>query len=139
MRKTRLALIAILLSSLMFACGENPASATTGAQGTAPATPAKGPQITLSDLRLPQGGHTLMTGKGFTPYADVRSHLKKPDGTEFNELPMFTDANGEISHNIESFLLPIGVHEVWVIDTKTGLSSNVAKFETTRDQMPLAK
>jgi hypothetical protein len=132
--------MAVLLSSLLLlACGENPATATT-AQGTAPAAPAaKGPVITLSDTRLPQGGQTLMTGKGFAPYADVRSHLKRPDGTEFNELPMFTDAKGEFSHSIESFLLQIGTHEVWVVDTKTGLTSNVAKFETTRDQMPLAK
>jgi hypothetical protein len=140
MKRSRLAFIAVLLSCfLLSACGENPASATTGMQGTAPPNPAKGPQIALSDTRLPQGGHTLLTGKGFTPYGDVRSHLKRPDGTEFNELPMFTDAKGEFSHDIESFLLQIGVHEVWVVDTKTGLSSNVAKFETTRDQMPLAK
>ena len=80
-----------------------------------------------------------MHGTGFTPSADVVSHLKRPDGTEFPTLNMFTNDKGEFEHDIESFLLQIGTHEVWVIDSTTKVSSNVAKFETTRDQMPLAK
>jgi hypothetical protein len=52
---------------------------------------------------------------------------------------MLANEKGELEHDIESFLLPIGVLEVWIVDSKTGVSSNVAKFETTHDQQPLAK
>ncbi len=141
MNKNRFALITLLaVSFLLLACGEKSASATSGAQATAPAAAAaQGPQITLSLARVPQGGITKMHGTGFTPHADVESHLKRPNGTEFNVLPMYTDEKGEFNHEIESFLLQIGTHEVWVVDTTTGRTSNIAKFETTRDQIPLAK
>ena len=80
-----------------------------------------------------------MKGAGFTPLSDAISHLRKPDGSEYNPITFLTNEKGEIEHDIESFLLPIGVMEVWVVDVKTNVSSNVAKFETTHDQMPLAK
>ena len=94
------------------------------------------PRITLSRERIPQEGWTKMFGKGFTPRADVRSHLKRPDGTEFREIPILTDANGEFTHDIDSLLLLKGVHEVWVVDSATGITSNVARFETTTEQGP---
>jgi hypothetical protein len=136
MNKNRLVLLSVvLLSFLALACAEKPASATSSAQSTAP----KGPQITLAPTRLPQSGVTHMHGTGFTPNSDTVSHLKRPDGSEFPTVNFFTNDKGEIDHDIESFLLQIGTHEVWVIDSKTKVSSNVAKFETTREQMPLAK
>ena len=129
MKNNRLVLLSVLLFSLLaLACS---------AQTTTPAP--KAPQITLEPTRLPQSGVTHLHGTGFTPNSDAVSHLKRPDGTEFPMLNFFTNAKGEFDHDIESFLLQIGTHEVWVIDTKTKVSSNVAKFETTRDQMPLAK
>ena len=138
MKKKRLVFLSVLLFSLLaMACGEKPAAATSSAQTTTPAP--KGPQITLMPTRLPQSGVTHLHGTGFTPLSDAVSHLQRPDGTEFPTLNFFTNEKGEFDHDIESFLLQIGTHEVWVIDTKTKVSSNVAKFETTRDQMPLAK
>jgi len=138
MKKNRLILLPVLLFSLLaIACGEKPASAVSSAQ--TPASASKGPQITLAPARLPQSGVTHLHGTGFTPLSDAVSHLKRPDGTEFPTLNFFTNDKGEFDHDIESFLLQIGTHEVWVIDTKTGVTSNVAKFETTREQMPLAK
>lgn len=131
MKKNRFVFLFVFLFSLLaVACGEKP-------QATAPAP--QGPRITIEPYRLPQSGVTRLHGTGFTPLSDVVSHLKRPDGTEFPTLNFYTDAKGEFDHDIESFLLAIGTHEVWVIDTKTGVSSNVAKFETTRDPMPLAK
>jgi len=129
----------LIISFLVFACGEKPGAAASTPQNAKEDSAAKGPRIELSHARLPQSGVTRMHGTGFTPNSDVQSHLKRPDGTEFNVLSMFTNDKGEFDHDIESFLLQIGTHEVWVIDTKTKVSSNVATFETTRDPMPLAK
>jgi hypothetical protein len=141
MTRNRFALVTLLFACLFaLSCGENPASATSGPQGAAAPDPnAKGPRITLDIYRVPQGGYVYMKGSGFSPVAEVISHLKKPDGTEYPELIFVTDEKGEFSHHIESFLLLVGVHEVWVFDRKTGLKSNVEKFETTLDQIPLAK
>jgi hypothetical protein len=141
MNKNRFVLLGCLfLPLLLLACGEKPASATTE-QGQSPAAAAvtKGPTITLSKTRLAEGEHVLMKGAGFTPLSDAISHLKKPDGSEYNPIIFLTNEKGEIEHDIEPFLLPLGVLEVWVIDAKTGVSSNVAKFETTHDQQPPAK
>jgi hypothetical protein len=133
MNKHRLVFASFLfLSLLLLACGEKPATGTA-------AEAVKGPTITLSETRVPEGGHVLMKGAGFTPLSDAISHLKKPDGSEYNAITFLTNEKGEFEHDIESFLLPIGVMEVWVVDAKTNMSSNIAKFETTHDQMPLAK
>jgi len=129
----------LIILLLLSACAEKSGTAASSTQSSGSAAVAKGPQITLTPTRLPQSGVTRVHGTGFTPLSDAVSHLKKPDGSQFPTLNFFTDEKGEFDHDIESFLLQIGTHEVWVIDTKTGVSSNVAKFETTRDQMPLAK
>lgn len=92
------------------------------------------PEIELSPTRVPAKGHVEMTGSGFTPMANVTSHLLKPDGTEFPWLPMLTDSKGEIAHDIDTLLLAPGIHQVWVVDDTTGVSSNVAEFELTLDQ-----
>jgi len=89
------------------------------------------PKITLSTDRVVHKGWVGMKGEGFTPKADIRSHLKRPNGTEFAVLPMLTDSEGKITHEIDTLLLAPGVHEVWVIDSTTGATSNVAKFEVT--------
>jgi hypothetical protein len=75
-----------------------------------------------------------MKGTGFTPKADVRSHLKRPNGTEFAELPMLTNDRGEFTHEIDTLLLVPGVHELWVIDSVSGVTSNVAQFEVVLEQ-----
>jgi hypothetical protein len=90
----------------------------------------------VSPERIQHPGDVVMRGKGFMPKADVRSHLRRPDGTEFPELPMLTDDRGELTHEIDTLLLTPGTHELWVIDTVSGHSSNVATFEVTLDNLP---
>ena len=86
------------------------------------------PKITLSRDRVTDRGRVEMKGTGFTPKASIVSHMKRPDGTEFPGLRILTDGKGEFTHNIETFTLLAGVHEVWVVD-RGGVSSNVVKFE----------
>lgn len=80
-----------------------------------------------------------MKGTGFTPKADIRSHLKRSNGREFPELPMYTDDKGEFTHEIDTLLLEPGIHELWVLDTVSGVTSNVARFEVTLEKPPVEK
>ena len=91
------------------------------------------PQITVSPARVQHRNHVDLRGKGFTPNSNVSSHLRRSDGTEFPILPMFTNDRGEISHDIDTLILEPGVHEVWIIDDHSKVSSNVARFEVTLD------
>ena len=77
-----------------------------------------------------------MKGTGFTPRTDVGSHLKRPNGTEFPVLRIITDERGEFTHHIDTYLMEIGTHEVWV-EENTGFSSNVAKFEVIGGDTPM--
>ena len=77
-----------------------------------------------------------MWGEGFTAKADIRSHLRRPNGTEFPVLPMLTDSDGKFMHEIDTLLLTPGTHELWVIDSSTDVSSNVAKFDVTLEGVP---
>src|SRR3989442_14274251 len=86
------------------------------------------PKVTVSPLKVQHTGHVYMHGTGFTPKANVYSHLRRPDGTEFPVLPMMTNDRGEFSHDIDTLLLSPGTHEVWVIDERSKTSSNVARF-----------
>jgi hypothetical protein len=94
------------------------------------------PKITLSADKVVHRQWVTMRGEGFTPKADIQSHLKKSNGTEFPMLPMLTDGDGKFTHEIDSLLLAPGIHELWVIDTTTGATSNVAKFEVTLERLP---
>jgi hypothetical protein len=94
------------------------------------------PAITLSRERIPQKGWLKMYGKGFTPKSNVQSHLRRPDGTEFREVSILTDARGEFEHDIDTLLLMRGVHDLWVVDSATGITSNYAHFDATDDQGP---
>ena len=107
----------------------------SGCANNAPAQPT----IKLSGDRIPANGDVHFSGEGFTPRSNAYSHLKRPDGTEFPVITMLTDDKGQFTHLIETWLLQVGTHEVWVIDQKTGVTSNVAKFEVTRDQPPAAQ
>jgi hypothetical protein len=91
------------------------------------------PKVTVSPTKVLHTGHVEMRGTGFTPKADVYSHLRRPDGTEFPVLPMMTNDRGEITHDIDTLLLTPGTHEVWVVDEHSKTSSNVARFEVTLD------
>jgi len=124
-----------ITKSFSFACLLTLFLAFSGCTNSAPAKPT----ITLSGDRIPANGDVHLNGEGFTPRSDALSHLKRPDGTEFPVITMLTDDKGHFTHLIETWLLQVGTHEVWVIDQKTGVQSNVATFEVTRDQPPAAQ
>ena len=92
------------------------------------------PKVTVTPLKVLHTGHVVMHGTGFTAKANVTSHLRRPDGTEFPVLPMLTDDRGELMHDIDTLILTPGVHEIWVVDDRSKLSSNVARFEVTLEQ-----
>ena len=96
-------------------------------------TPAK-PSVTLNPTRVLHSGHVAMKGTGFTKNSEVISHLKRPDGTQFPTLPMMSDANGEITHDIDTLLLSPGTHEVWVEDPASKMTSEIVRFEVTNEQ-----
>jgi hypothetical protein len=91
----------------------------------------KKPQITVSPDIVLHHGHVDLKGTGFSPKADVLSHLRRPDGTEFPVLQLYTNDKGEFAHDIDTVVMAPGVHEVWVEDVKTKTTSNIAKFEIT--------
>jgi hypothetical protein len=89
------------------------------------------PKVTLSSVRVPHKEHIEMKGAGFTPKANVSSHLKRPDGSEFPVLPMLTNNRGELLHDIDTLLLEPGTYEVWVVDDASKALSNTVRFEVT--------
>lgn len=97
-------------------------------------TPAT-PTIALSLEKVPEKGHVEMRGTGFTPRANVKSHLRRPNDTEYPVLNILTDDKGEFTHDIDTLLMDVGTHEVWVEDAN-GVTSNTAKFEVTHGQAP---
>ena len=97
----------------------------------------KQPHITVSPSKVLHRNIVQLSGTGFTPNRNVSSHLRRSDGTEFPVLPMQTDANGEIYHEIDTMILEPGVHEVWIIDDATKTSSNIARFEVILDPRAL--
>ena len=82
-----------------------------------------GPMIDVSVGRVPAKGWLVMTGRGFTPNQNVTSHLLQPDGREFPELPIMTDSEGRFTHDIDTLLLLVGTHELWVVDDTAGVST----------------
>jgi hypothetical protein len=136
----KLHILIFLFGFFLVACAktETPAPATesTEIRATAAREAQTKPSITVSRERIPQNGWLKMYGKGFTPKSTVLSHLRRPDGTEFREVSLLTDAHGEFAHDIDTLLLQRGVHDLWVLDTVTGVTSNVAHFNATDDPGP---
>ena len=97
------------------------------------------PRITVSPAKVLHLTHVEMRGTGFSPKSNVRSHLRRPDGTEFAVLPMYTNDKGEIEHDIDTVVMTPGVYELWVEDVKTNTTSNVARFELTMNSEDLGK
>lgn len=92
------------------------------------------PTLTLSRTRVPSQESVDVQGMGFTPNHNVTSHLLTPDGTQFPVLPILTDSQGGFTHEIDTLLLAVGMHELWVVDDATNVASNVALFRVTSDQ-----
>src|SRR5438094_10317293 len=86
------------------------------------------PTVTVSPAKVLHTGHVIMRGTGFTPKANVTSHLRRPDGTEFPVLPMLTDDRGEVMHDIDTLILTPRVHEILIVADSPKDSSHVAAF-----------
>ena len=97
------------------------------------------PKVSVSPPKILHHGHVEVRGSGFTPKTNVISHLRRPDGTEFPVLQMYTNDRGEFVHDIDTVVMMPGVHEVWVEDPKTNTTSNIAKFEVTMYSKDLEK
>ena len=97
------------------------------------------PKITVSPAKVLHLKHVEMRGTGFSPKSNVRSHLRRPDGTEFPVLSMYTNVKGEFVHDIDTVVMTPGVYELWVEDVKTNTTSNTARFELTMNSKDLEK
>lgn len=117
-----------LLTIVTAACTQSTPEPTPASSATSTPAPSK-PAIVISATRIPVKSFMDVKGSGFTPKSDLHSHLKKPDGSEYPVIIMLSDDKGEFTHVVDTLLLMIGTHELWVEDTKTGVSSNVASFE----------
>ena len=104
--------------------------------GTALSAETK-PQISVTPAKILHHGHVELKGSGFTPKSNVRSHLRRPDGTEFPVLPMYTNDKGEFVHDIDTVVMQPGVHEMWVEDLKSNTTSNLVRFEVTMNSKDL--
>jgi|SoiMethySBSTD1v2_1073268.scaffolds.fasta_scaffold2389340_2 hypothetical protein len=90
--------------------------------------PQKKPEITVSPNRVKSGDPVLLTGTGFTPNRSVMSHLRRPDGSEYNQLRFRTNERGEFVHKIDTVMLDLGTFESWVEDEATKVVSNRVRF-----------
>ena len=89
----------------------------------------KKPEITVSPNRVKTGQPVLLTGTGFTPNRSAMSHLRRPDGSEYNPLRFRTNERGEFVHKIDTVMLDIGKFESWAEDEATKVTSNRTQFE----------
>lgn len=99
-------------------------------------SPRRNPQIQISSERIPRHWKLEVHGTGFTPTHNISSHLRRSDGSEFPVLPILTDAQGGFTHTIDTMILELGQHELWVVDDQSGRASNHVQFEVTFDYPP---
>jgi len=91
----------------------------------------KAPELTVSTDHVKAGASLFVSGKGFTPSKSVLSHLKRPDGTEYNPLRIRTNDKGEFVHRVDSTMLEPGDYEMWVEDEGSHVMSNHVRFTVT--------
>jgi len=117
MNACRIALLAVLLTA--------PVIAASCSQPN--------PQITVSSDRIARHRPLEVRGVGFAAKQNVSSHLRRADGSEFPVLPILTDSEGQFTHTIDTMILELGTHELWVVDDTSGRTSNKVRFEVTFD------
>src|SRR5262245_15265575 len=88
----------------------------------------KRPEISVSPARVKMGDPVQLTGTGFTPNRSVMSHLRRPDGSEYNPLRFRTTERGEFSHKIDTVMLDVGTFELWAEDEASKVVSNRIQF-----------
>ena len=86
------------------------------------------PEISVSRTHVKSGDLVMLTGTGFTPNRFVMSHLRRPDGTEYNPLRFRLDERGEFVHKIDTVMLDPGSFELWAEDEASGVVSNRTRF-----------
>jgi len=91
----------------------------------------KKPEISVSPSRVQSGGLIMLNGAGFTPDRSVLSHLRKPNGMEYNPLRLRANARGELVHKIDTVMLDPGTFEVWIEDEDAKVASNRVQFSVT--------
>ncbi len=124
MRRGRLCvLLAIALLAIASGCSRLSAGLGTEVE----------PHIRISSERIPRHWKLEVHGTGFTPTHNISSHLRRSDGSEFPVLPILTDTRGEFTHTIDTMILELGSHELWVVDDQSGRASNHVQFEVTFD------
>jgi hypothetical protein len=89
------------------------------------------PQISISSQQIPRHWLLSVQGAGFTPTHNISSHLRRADGSEFAVLPILTDSRGAFTHTIDTMILELGTHELWVVDDASGKTSNHVTFDVT--------
>jgi hypothetical protein len=89
----------------------------------------KKPEIRVSPPLVKLGDPLLLTGTGFTADRSVMSHLRRPNGSEYNPLRFRTDERGEFVHKIDTVMLDVGTFEVWVEDEDSKVVSNLTRFK----------
>jgi hypothetical protein len=88
----------------------------------------KKPEISVSPARVKAGDPVMLMGTGFTPNRSVMSHLRRPDGSEYNPLRLRTDAHGEFFHKIDTVMMDAGTFELWAEDEGSKIVSNRIQF-----------
>src|SRR5215467_14849183 len=112
MRKTLLVILVVLL-------------------GVTTASSEVTPKVTLSPTRVAAPDHVIVRGTGFTPKANITSHLVRPDGAQYPVLNLLTNDKGEFTHDIDTIVLTLGTHQLWVVDDISKVSSNKVQFVVT--------
>jgi hypothetical protein len=81
------------------------------------------PKLTISAGQILHGESVTMKASGFTPNGVVLSHLIRPDGSEYPEMPLDTDPRGEFSHLVTIVPEMYGTYELRVTDEKSKASA----------------
>lgn len=89
----------------------------------------KKPVIRVAPPRVKLGDPVLLTGTGFAADRSVMSHLRRPNGSEYNPLRFRTDEHGEFVHKIDTVMLDVGTFEAWVEDEDSKVVSNLTQFK----------
>jgi hypothetical protein len=95
---------------------------------TVTAAAQKKPEVTVAPTHVRSGDPVLLTGTGFTPNRSAMSHLRRPDGSEYNQLRLRTNERGEFVHKIDTVMLDLGTFETWAEDEGTHVLSNRIQF-----------
>src|SRR4051812_33038790 len=90
--------------------------------------PQKKPEISVMPGRVKSNEQVLLAGTGVTPNRSAMSHLRRPNGSEYNPLRLRVNDRGELVHKIDTVMLDIGTFEVWVEDEASQVVTTRVQF-----------